>query len=59
MYGNHQICLPFQQLFNMADMDQMCLRSEIIALAEGFVRHFHKPQMVETENQMICFTFYL
>ena len=50
MYGNHEIFLTFQQLFNMADMDQMCLRSEIIALAEGFVRHFHKPQVVETEN---------
>ena len=59
MYGNHEIFLTLEQLFNTAYMDQMCLRSEIIALAEGFVRHFHKPQMVETENQMICFTFYL
>ena len=58
MYGNHEIFLTLEQLFNTAYMDQMCLRSEIIALAEGFVRHFHKPQMVETENQRICCTFY-
>ena len=50
--------LLFNNFLNTVYIDQMCLHSEIIGLAEGFIRHFHEPQMVEFENETIYYTFH-